>query len=169
MAGWMKNSGGSCWPGVMRISGSASWCFRRRDGTWPGSPTTSPRSGSEPAKITPAGLVDSSPRGLARPDAGREERAQAAWLLAQHADRDPVLDRAFLEALRGALAHGEASPAHLACLEDRVRVRAGQPQLYGTQFTVTGGEFGPYLIENPQRLDERRAAAGLEPFAIYQA
>jgi hypothetical protein len=61
-----------------------------------------------------------------------------AWLLAQHADRDPVLDRAFLEALRGALAHGEASPAHLAWLEDRVRVRTGQPQLHGTQFTATG-------------------------------
>jgi hypothetical protein len=43
------------------------------------------------------------------------------------------------------------------------------PQLYGTQFTVTGGEFGPHPIEDPQRLDERRAAAGLEPFADYEA
>jgi hypothetical protein len=59
--------------------------------------------------------------------------------------------------------------AHLACLEDRVRVNAGLPQLYGTQFTVTGGEPGPHPIEDPQRLDERRAAAELEPFADYQA
>jgi hypothetical protein len=64
---------------------------------------------------------------------------------------------------------GEALPAHLAYLEDRVRVNAGQPQLYGTQFTVTDGHFGPRPIEDPQWLDERRAAAGLEPFADYEA
>jgi hypothetical protein len=50
-----------------------------------------------------------------------------------------------------------------------VRVHAGKLQLYGTQFTVTGGEFGPFPIEYPQRLDGRRAEAGLEPFAVYQA
>ena len=98
-----------------------------------------------------------------------EEGAAAAWLLAQHADRDPVPQRAFLDALRGAVDQGEASSAHLAYLEDRVRVNAGLPQLYGTQFTVTGREFGPHPIEDPQRLDERRAEAGLEPFADYQA
>jgi hypothetical protein len=36
--------------------------------------------------------------------------------------------------------------------------------LYGTQFTVTDGELGPCPIEDRQRLDERRAEAGLEPF-----
>ena len=98
-----------------------------------------------------------------------EDGAAAAWLLAQHADDDPVRQRGFLDALRGAAGQGEASVAHLAYLEDRVRVNAGKPQLYGTQFTVTDGQFGPRPIENPQRLDERRAAAGLEPFADYEA
>ena len=93
----------------------------------------------------------------------------AAWLLAQHADRDLDLQRAFLDALRGAVAEGEASPANLAYLEDRVRVADERPQLYGTQFTVTDGDFVPCPIEDPQRLDERRAAAGLEPFAVYEA
>jgi hypothetical protein len=98
-----------------------------------------------------------------------EEGAGAAWLLAQHADRDPVRQRAFLHALRGAVDQGEASPAHLAYLEDRVRVNAGQPQLYGTQFAVADGEFGPCPIEDRQRLDKRRAEAGLEPLADYEA
>jgi hypothetical protein len=98
-----------------------------------------------------------------------EDGAEAAWLLAQHADHDPARQRAFLQALRDAVESAEASPAHLAYLEDRVRVNAGQPQLYGTQFTVTEGEFGPRPIEDPQRLDERRAEAGLEPFADYDA
>jgi hypothetical protein len=48
-------------------------------------------------------------------------------------------------------------------------VNAGQPQLYGTQFSVTGGEFGPDPVEDLPRLDERRAQAGLEPFADYEA
>jgi hypothetical protein len=86
-----------------------------------------------------------------------EDGAAAAWLLAQHADRDPVRQRTFLQALRGAVDQGEASEAHLAYLEDRVRVNAGLPQLYGTQFTVTDGVFGPGAIEDPQRLDKRRA------------
>jgi hypothetical protein len=98
-----------------------------------------------------------------------EDGADAAWLLAQHADGDPVRQRAFLDALRAAVGQGEASPAHLAYLEDRVRVNAAQPQLYGTQFTVTDGHFGPCPIEDPHRLDERRAEAGLEPFADYEA
>jgi len=98
-----------------------------------------------------------------------KDGAQAAFLLAQHADRAPALQQTFLDALREAVDQGEASPAHLAYLEDRVRVHAGQPQLYGTQFTVTSGTFGPYPIENPLGLDQRRAAAGLEPFADYEA
>ncbi len=98
-----------------------------------------------------------------------EDGARAAWLLAQHADRDLDLQRTFLEALRGAVAQGEASLANLAYLEDRVRVADGRPQLYGTQFTVTDGEFGPCPIEDPDRLDERRAEAGLDPFAAYDA
>lgn len=98
-----------------------------------------------------------------------EDGAGAAWLLAQHADYDPVRQRAFLAALREAVERGDASPAHLAYLEDRVRVNAGQPQLYGTQFTVTDGVLGPRPIEDPGRLDERRAAAGLEPFTEYEA
>jgi hypothetical protein len=102
------------------------------------------------------------------PQLAGEDGAAAAWLLAQHADGDPVRQRAFLDALRGAAGQGEASPAHLAYLEDRVRVNAGQRQLYGTQFTVTGGQFGPHPVDDPQRLDERRAEAGLEPFADYE-
>jgi Family of unknown function (DUF6624) len=98
-----------------------------------------------------------------------EDGAGAAWLLAQHADGDPVRQRAFLDVLRDAVERGEASRAHLAYLEDRVRVNAGRPQLYGTQFTVTEGEFGPCPIEDRLRLDERRAEAGLEPFADYEA
>jgi hypothetical protein len=98
-----------------------------------------------------------------------EDGARAAWLLAQHADHATDQQRTFLDAMRGAVAQGEASLRNLAYLEDRVRVHDGQPQLYGTQFIVIEGEFGPHPIEDPERLDERRAEAGLEPFAEYEA
>ena len=98
-----------------------------------------------------------------------DEAAQAAWLLAQHADDDPVQQRAFLAALRSAVTSGEASTSDLAYLEDRVRVNAGRPQLYGTQFTIVDGMLEPHPIEDRGRLDERRAQVGLEPFADYEA
>jgi hypothetical protein len=170
MAMWMKNSCGNCSVGAPKTNGFDSWCPRRRASTWPGFPTTSPLSCNESMKTTPGGLVTLlATQGWPGQALVGEEGAQAAWLLAQHADRHPDLQRAFLDALRGAVAQGEASPAHLAYLEDRVRVHAGQPQLYGTQFTVTDGEFGPYPIEDPQRLDARRTEAGLEPFAASEA
>lgn len=58
---------------------------------------------------------------------------------------------------------------HLAYLEDRVRVNAGQSQLNSTQSTYTGGTLRPHSIEDPGRLEERQAQAGLGPFADYEA
>lgn len=95
--------------------------------------------------------------------------AHAAWLLAQHADRLPDVQRMFLEAMREAVERGDAERKDLAYLEDRVRVNAGRPQLYGTQYGMTETGFGPRTIEDPERLDERRAAAGLGPMAEYDA
>ncbi|WP_339155074.1 DUF6624 domain-containing protein [Actinomadura luteofluorescens] len=97
------------------------------------------------------------------------EAAHAAWLLAQHADRRPHLQRGFLEALRGAVEAGDADRRDLAYLEDRVRVNAGRPQLFGTQYGTAGGVFGPQPIEDPDGLGERRAEAGLPPMAEQDA
>jgi hypothetical protein len=103
-----------------------------------------------------------------RSDVG-EDGATAAWLLAQHADLDPEFQRRCLPLLEEAVAAGEASARHLAYLTDRVRCAAGQPQLYGTQFWQVGaGPLVPRPIEDIEHLDERRAAAGLEPFAEYE-
>jgi hypothetical protein len=95
--------------------------------------------------------------------------AGAAWLFAQHADRQPGLQRKFLELLREAVAAGEASATNLAYMEDRVRVAEGRPQLYGTQFTSIVVRWGPFPIEDEERVDERRAAVGLGPLADYAA
>ena len=96
-----------------------------------------------------------------------EDGAHAAWLLAQHAD--PEAQPAFLELLRAAVAAGEASATDLAYLDDRVRLYAGQPQLYGTQFRDDGQGPRPWTIEDPENLDRRRASVGLGAFADYEA
>jgi hypothetical protein len=50
-----------------------------------------------------------------------------------------------------------------------VQLSAGAAALYGTQFIGTGENLGPAPIAEQDRLDERRAAVGLEPFAVYDA
>ncbi|MFA1548226.1 DUF6624 domain-containing protein [Actinomadura chokoriensis] len=97
------------------------------------------------------------------------EGAHAAWLLAQHADRKPHVQRMFLEAMAEAAERGDAERKDLAYLEDRVRVNAGRPQLYGTQYGMTETGFGPQPIEDSGSLDDRRAAVGLQPMAEYDA
>lgn len=94
--------------------------------------------------------------------------ARAAWVLAQHADRDPEFQRRCLELMRAAHARGQAPGAAVAYLTDRVLMNEGRPQVYGTQFTSLNGEPTPYEIEDPAGLDQRRINMGLPPMAEYQ-
>lgn len=95
-----------------------------------------------------------------------QQASQAAWLLAQHADHDPVFQQYCLDLMKQA-EPGQVTPANIAYLEDRVRVNTGKPQLYGTQFYKEGETFGPRPIEDEERIEERRAAVGLEPYSAY--
>lgn len=98
-----------------------------------------------------------------------EDGSTAAWALVQHADLRPELQRRALELLRAAVAAGDASPGDLAYLTDRVRVAEGQPQVYGTQWEPdASGSLVPRTpIEDPDAVDERRAAAGLTSLDDY--
>ena len=101
-------------------------------------------------------------RGLAGDDG-----AHAAWLLAQHAP--PELQEECLPLLEDAVTRGDASPADLAYLGDRVLLHRGEPQLYGTQYRVMDGVLELWTVRDPAGLDERRAALGLEPEAENRA
>ena len=52
-------------------------------------------------------------------------------------------------------------------LEDRIRVREGLPQRYGTQLQKSGEGWQPLPTEEPDSLDARRQAVGLEPISEY--
>ena len=93
-----------------------------------------------------------------------EDGAKAAWLVAQHAIGEPTLQRRCLALLQSAVEAGDAPPYQAAYLEDRIRVFEGRKQLYGTQVDYgPDGTPRPSPIEDPDGVDERRSAVGLEP------
>jgi hypothetical protein len=98
-----------------------------------------------------------------------EDGAQAAWLLAQHADRDPAFQRQCLDLLTAAVEQGEATARQQAYLTDRVLLHEGQPQEYGTQAIAREGRFAARNLRDPDHVDERRARVGLSPLAGYLA
>ena len=93
--------------------------------------------------------------------------ADAAWMLAQHADRSNDQRRSWLPAVTAAVEGGDADPRHLATLADRTAVVAGEPQLYGTIVLLADDgevEF-PVPVADAGRLEARRAAIGLPALA----
>ena len=91
----------------------------------------------------------------------------AAWMLAQHADRSNDLRRTWLPWLRAAVDTGDADPRHLASLTDRIAAVSGQHQEYGTIVLLAAdGEIEyPLPVRDAARLDARRAEIGLNPVA----
>jgi hypothetical protein len=93
-----------------------------------------------------------------------DDGAMAAWMLAQHTDAFPERQQAFLAALEQAVSCGQANPAQQAYLADRVRINAGLPQRYGTQFVVSAaGDRHLLPVEDLPGLAVRRETAGLPP------
>lgn len=92
--------------------------------------------------------------------------AGAAWLLAQHADRDRAFQADVLARIEKLLDAGEGSRKEYAYLYDRIN----DPQRYGTQGTcVDATRWVPRPIEDEAGVDRRRAEAGLPPMAHYIA
>lgn len=92
--------------------------------------------------------------------------AEAAWLIAKHAIGEPAFQRRCLRILQEAAASGDVPAWQPAMLEDRVRMFEGRPQLYVTQLERDeDGTPRPYVIEDPEQVEERRCAVGLEPLS----
>ena len=91
--------------------------------------------------------------------------AQAAWLLVQHADYDPVFQKRCLVLLASTVAMRDAGGAQYAYLADRVAVTENRNQRYGTQ--VRGD--APHPNDDPDNVEARRAAVGLGTLASYTA
>lgn len=95
-----------------------------------------------------------------------EKACKGAFLVLQHGDL--ATQKKYLPLLRAATAAGEIETTALPLLEDRVRLKEGRDQLYGSQL-VHGKDGKPALwpIEDAAHVDERRASVGMPPLAEY--
>lgn len=91
-----------------------------------------------------------------------DESCRYAWILVQHCP-----DAAFQETclyLMRALDKTEVDGALVAYLSDRVLIKQGKKQRYGTQLNYQGE---PYEIEDSDTVNERRLALGLNALGEY--
>jgi len=90
----------------------------------------------------------------------------AAWLLLQHS-ADSAWQKTMLPVLEQAAVAGEIGRGDVALLTDRVLVRSGQAQRYGSSFSVVDGRLVADPIDDESKVDARRAEVGLPPMAEY--
>lgn len=93
--------------------------------------------------------------------------SQTIFLVIQHAKL--AVQQKYLPMMRAAVKKGSALPNDLALLEDRVAMREGKNQIYGSQITTDKEtkKYFLYPVIDPDHLDDRRATVGLEPIANY--
>lgn len=93
--------------------------------------------------------------------------SQALFLVIQHADLST--QQMYLPMIRAAEKNGEILSSNLAILEDRINMREGKKQIYGSQsFTdIRTKKLYFYPIAEPDSLDERRKSMGLIPMKDY--
>jgi len=92
--------------------------------------------------------------------------SEALFLVVQHADL--ATQQTYLPVMRVAVQEKKAQPDSLALLEDRVAMRSGKKQIYGSQINVDkAGVARIFPIEDPENVDQRRASMGLSPLADY--
>ena len=99
------------------------------------------------------------------PELVGKDGTEAAFLLLQHADL--AFQKEMLPPVEAAYRAQQASGQNYALLTDRVLVREGKRQRYGTQFQVRDQDLVPDPIEDETAVDERRAAVGLPALADY--
>ena len=89
------------------------------------------------------------------------------FLVIQHAPIE--IQEKYLPMMREAVKKNNAQPSSLALLEDRIALRTGKRQIYGSQIgrNPETGEFYVSQIENPEKVDERRAKVGLGTLQDY--
>ncbi len=88
------------------------------------------------------------------------------FLVIQHSDI--ATQEHYLPMMREAVKNKKAQGSALALLEDRVALRNGRKQIYGSQIGIN--KDGTYYIdamEDPDNVDKRRAEVGLNPLAEY--
>ena len=101
------------------------------------------------------------------PDNIGEQGNSTLFLVIQHADI--ATQQKYLPMMREAVKKGNARPSSLALLEDRVLLRTGKNQIYGSQIGTDPKTNLNYVLplDDPDNVDKRRSEVGLQPLADY--
>lgn len=96
-----------------------------------------------------------------------ERGSDAIFLVIQHSDLPTQLK--YLPLLRSAVKQDPSLASKLALLVDRVSLRQGKKQIYGSQL-MRNNSTGKYYVQpldDPENVDKRRAEVGLSPIKEY--
>jgi len=106
-------------------------------------------------------------RGWLGEDVVGDKGNSALFLVIQHAEIST--QEKYLPMMRDAVKNGKASASSLALLEDRVALRQGKKQIYGSQINrdLKTMQFYVAPLDDPDNVDKRRAEVGLQPLAEY--
>lgn len=106
-------------------------------------------------------------RGWLGADVIGEQGNKTLFLVIQHSDLETQLK--YLPMMREAVKLGNANRTDFALFEDRIAVRQGKRQIYGSQIKANydTGEVYVWPIIEPEKVNERRAAVGLGPIEDY--
>jgi hypothetical protein len=94
-----------------------------------------------------------------------KQGVDAAFLLLQHAPLK--LQEAYYDDVKTAYESGNLDGQEYALLTDRIRVRRGEKQLYGTQTDIINGDVVVAPVADSLNLDARRDSLGLPPMDAY--
>ena len=96
-----------------------------------------------------------------------DKSLQAIWLVIQHAGAEKR--EQYFPTLEKAAQNGDLDQQDIALMKDRMMLDKGQPQIYGSQVMMNGATYELYDLENPEKVDQRRATVGLGPLSEYLA
>ncbi len=97
-----------------------------------------------------------------------KEASYDAWLILQHCNGRDSFQKTCLPLIEVAVRNKQASEQNLAYLKDRILMRKGRKQIYGTQFEIINHKASLWPVENEEELDVRREKTGLEPIGIQE-
>ncbi|MCS3531598.1 DUF6624 domain-containing protein [Chryseobacterium sp. JUb7] len=91
----------------------------------------------------------------------------ALFLVIQHSDLET--QKKYLPMMKEAVTKGNASSSSLALLIDRIEIREGRKQIYGSQIGINPNTNTQYILPliDPDNVDKRRTEVGLGSIADY--
>lgn len=87
----------------------------------------------------------------------------AIWLVIQHAPLE--YQQKYIHVFEESAQNGDLAWEQVALMRDRILMRQGKPQLYGSQ--IKGGKL--YDLADPHLVDQRRGKLGMGPLHLYLA